>query len=74
MACQPVWGNLCLEVRESRTLYVYINISVDFLDYSAFLATINLLVVVWYQVFLSHTDNSYLIMWIQVTIYNNNLL
>ena len=52
------WFVLSLEVKESRSLYIYIYIFPTVIWYLVFLSNANNLhTVVWFQVFLSNTNN-----------------
>ena len=72
----------CLVVMESHSLYIHIFcvvISLEFLLtvlwYQVFLSnTNNLHTVLWYQVFLSNTNNLHTVLWYQVFLSNTNNL
>ena len=65
-ACQPIYSYLCLEVRESHSLYISIDVF-ELLFLRSFLHTL-----IWYQVFLSNANNFHTVVRFLVFLSNTN--
>ena len=68
--CQPGGVVFCLKGRESCSMYVYINMFCVIFSFE--FGALLFAQIIWYQVFLSNTNNSYTIIWFQATNNSNN--